>query len=38
MSNIFELLTGSNPEYQKKYGILSDIVTVYNSKVHGSKR
>jgi hypothetical protein len=38
MSNSFELLTGSVSEIQKKYEILSDIVTEYNGKVHGSQR
>jgi hypothetical protein len=37
MSNSFELLTGSVSEIQKKYEILSDIVTEYNGKVHGSQ-
>jgi hypothetical protein len=39
MSNSFELLTGPTVvEIQKKYEILSDIVTEYNGKVHGSQR
>lgn len=39
MSNSFELLTGSTVEtVQKKYEILSDIVSEYNCKVHGSQR
>ena len=39
MSNSFELLTGSSIEtVQKKYEILSDIVSEYNGKVHGSQR
>jgi hypothetical protein len=38
MSNSFELLKGSIEEIQKKYEILSDIVTEYNGKVHGSQR
>jgi len=39
MSNSFELLTGPNvAEIQKKYEILSDIVSEYNGKVHGSQR
>ena len=38
MSNSFELLQGSIAEIQKKYEILSDIVTEYNGKVHGSQR
>ena len=37
MSNSFELLTGSIQDIQKKYEILSDIVTEYNGKVHGSQ-
>ncbi|HZB17471.1 MAG TPA: hypothetical protein VE445_09925 [Nitrososphaeraceae archaeon] len=37
MSNSFELLTGSIAEIQKKYEILSDIVTEANGKVHGSQ-
>ena len=37
MSNSFELFTGSVSDIQKKYDILSDIVTEYNSKVHGSQ-
>jgi hypothetical protein len=37
MSNSFELLTGPISEIQKKYEILSDIVTEYNGKVHGSQ-
>ena len=37
MSNSFELLTGSVSEIQKKYEILSDIVTEVNGKVHGSQ-
>ena len=37
MSNSFELLTGSVPEIQKKYEILSDIVYEVNGKVHGSR-
>ena len=36
MSNSFELLTGPIDSIQKKYEILSDIVTEYNGKVHGS--
>ncbi len=35
MSNSFELLTGPNDTIQKKYEILSDIVSEYNGKVHG---
>ena len=38
MSNSFELLTGSIDVVQKKYEILSDIVSEYNGKVHGSQR
>lgn len=38
MSNSLELLTGTIQEIQKKYEILSDIVTEYNGKVHGSQR
>jgi len=38
MSNSFELLTGPLETIQKKYEILSDIVTEYNGKVHGSQR
>ena len=38
MPNSFELLTGPIADVQKKYKILSDIVTEYNGKVHGSKR
>jgi hypothetical protein len=37
MSNSLELLTGSIAEIQKKYEILSDIVSEYNDKVHGSQ-
>jgi hypothetical protein len=37
MSNSFELLTGSIQDIQKKYEMLSDIVTEYNGKVHGSQ-
>jgi hypothetical protein len=35
MSNSFKLLTGPIETVQKKYVILSDIVSEYNSKVHG---
>ena len=35
MSNSFELLTGPIADIQKKYEILSGIVTEYNGKVHG---
>ena len=37
MSNSLELLSGPIAEIQKKYEILSDIVTEYNGKVHGSQ-
>src|SRR5688572_6573550 len=37
MFNSFELLTGSIQDIQKKYEILSDIVTEYNGKVHDSQ-
>jgi hypothetical protein len=38
MSNSFELLQGPIETIQKKYEILSDLVTEYNGKVHGSQR
>ena len=38
MSNSFELLTGPIETIQKKYEVLSDIVTEYDGKVHGSQR
>jgi hypothetical protein len=38
MSNSFELLTGPIEIVQKNYEVLSDIVTEYNGKVHGSQR
>jgi hypothetical protein len=38
MSNSFELLQGPVAEIQKKYEILSDIVTEYNGKLHDSQR
>ena len=38
MSNSFELLSGPVADIQKKSEILSDIVTEYNGKVHGSQR
>ena len=38
MSNSFELLTGPIETIQKQYGMLSDIVTEHNGKVHGSQR
>jgi hypothetical protein len=37
MSNSFELLTGSIDIIQKKYEVLSDIVSEYNGKVHDSQ-
>ena len=37
MSNSFELLTGPIDTIQKKYEILSDIVSEHNGKVHGSQ-
>ena len=37
MSNSFELLTGLIEILQKEYEILSDLVTEYNGKVHGSQ-
>ncbi|HET7644776.1 MAG TPA: hypothetical protein VFK40_14825 [Nitrososphaeraceae archaeon] len=37
MSNYIELLSGSFDSVQKKCEILSDIVTEYNGKVHGSQ-
>jgi hypothetical protein len=37
MSNSFELLTGPIETVQKNYEGLSDIVTEYNGKVHGSQ-
>ena len=38
MSDLFEYLQGSIAEIQKKYETLSDIVTEYTEKVHGSQR
>ena len=38
MSNSFELLTGPIDTIQNMYETLSDIVTEYNGKVHGSQR
>ena len=38
MSNSLELLQGPIAEIQKKYEILSDIVSEYNGKVHGPQR
>jgi hypothetical protein len=37
MSNSLELLSGPISEVQKKYELLSDIVSEYNGKVHGSQ-
>ena len=37
MSNSLELLSGPIETVQKEYEILSDIVTEYNGKVHGSQ-
>ncbi|MGE3859147.1 MAG: hypothetical protein AB7F53_04095 [Nitrososphaeraceae archaeon] len=37
MSNSLEMLSGPISEVQKKYEILSDIVSEYNDKVHGSQ-
>ena len=37
MSNSFELLIGPIETIQQKYEILSDIVSEYNGKVHGSQ-
>ena len=37
MSNSLELISGPFESVQKKYEILSDIVTEYNGKVHGSQ-
>ena len=37
-SNSFELLTGPIDAIQKKYEVLSDIVTEYGGRVHGSQR
>jgi hypothetical protein len=37
MSNSLELISGPIDSVQKKYEILSDIVTEYNGKVHGSQ-
>ena len=37
MSNSFELLQGSIKDIQKQYETLSDIVTEYGGKVHGSQ-
>jgi hypothetical protein len=38
MSNSFELLTGPIDLIQKKYEILSDIVTEYKGRIHGSQK
>ena len=38
MYNSFEYLQGSATEIQRKYEILSDIVTEYGGRVHGSQR
>ena len=37
MSNSFELLTGPIDTIQKKYEVLSDIITEYGGKTHGSQ-
>ena len=37
-SNSFELLTSPIDAIQKKYEVLSDIVTEYGGRVHGSQR
>ena len=37
MSNSLELISGPIDSGQKKYEILSDVVTEYNGKVHGSQ-
>ena len=37
MSNSFELLTGPIDMVQKKYEVLSDIITDYGGKTHGSQ-
>ena len=37
MSNSFELLIGPIDIIQQKYEILSDIITEYNGKIHGSQ-
>ena len=37
MSNSLELLLGPIADTQKKCKIISDIVTEYNDKVHGSQ-
>ena len=38
MSNSLEFLTGPCNSIQRKYEILSDVVSEYNGKVHGSQR
>jgi hypothetical protein len=38
MSNSFELLQGSIANIQKRYETLSDVITEYNGKLHGSQR
>ena len=38
MSNSCEILSGPIDVIQRKYEILSDIVTEHNGKVHGSQR
>ena len=37
MSNSFELFTGSIVDIQKKYEILSDIITEIRGKIHSSQ-
>ena len=37
MSNLFELLTGPIETVQQRYEILSDIVSEFGGKVHGSQ-
>jgi hypothetical protein len=37
MSNSFELLTGPIETVQQRYDILSDIVSEFGGKVHGSQ-
>jgi hypothetical protein len=37
MSNSLELLQGQIQDIQRKYEVLSDIVSEYNGKVHGSQ-
>ncbi|HEX2406429.1 MAG TPA: hypothetical protein VHJ38_04385 [Nitrososphaeraceae archaeon] len=38
MCNSFELLQGSIADIQRKYEVLSDIVSEFNGKVHGCQR